>query len=70
MAHHHVPTLQDTHTTLDGLGPRVLGISLVVGLAGLAAAFGLGAAQGDNLRQFAFAYVLNFAFFLGISLGR
>ncbi len=69
MAHHHVPTLQDTHTTLDGLGPRVLGISLVVGLAGLAAAFGLGAAQGDNLRHFAFAYVLNFAFFLGISLG-
>ena len=69
LAHHHVPTLQDTRTTLDELGPRVFGVSLVTGLVGLAAAFGLGQAQGDGLKQFAFAYVLNFAFFLGISLG-
>lgn len=69
LAHTHVPTLQDTRTTLDGLGPRVFGVSLAVGVVGMLAAFGLGSAQGDNLKQFAFAYVLNFAFFLGLSLG-
>lgn len=69
MAHKHAPTLQDTRTTLDGLGPRVFATSLVVGVVGLAAAFALGSAQGDGLRHFAFAYVLNFAFFLAVSLG-
>jgi hypothetical protein len=69
LAHFRVPTLQDTRTTLDGLGPRVLGISAAVGVVGLAIAVGLGLAQGDGLKHFSFAYLLNFAFFLGLSLG-
>ena len=69
MAHHHVPRLEDTKTTLDGLGSRVFGISLLVGIAGLAATVGLGAAAGDGFENFAFAYLLNYAFFLSISLG-
>ena len=66
---HHVATLEDTRTTLDGLGPRVVGVSAAVGIVGLAAAVGLGMAQGDGLKQFAFAYLVNFAFFLSLSLG-
>lgn len=62
-------TLEDTRTTLDGLGPRVVGVSAAIGVVGLAAAVGLGMAQGDGLKQFAFAYLVNFAFFLGLSLG-
>jgi hypothetical protein len=69
LAHHHVPTLEDTGTTMDGLGPRVFGISALVGVIGLAAAVGLGLAQGDGLKHFGFSYLVNFAFFLSISLG-
>jgi len=69
LAHHHVPTLEETGTTLDGLGSRVFGISAVIGVIGLAAAVGLGLAQGDGLKHFGFSYLVNFAFFLSISLG-
>ena len=34
---HSAPRLEDTKTTLDGLGPRVFAVSGVVGLVGLAA---------------------------------
>jgi hypothetical protein len=61
--------MEDTKTTLDGLGSRVFMISALVGIVGLAASIGLGAAEGDGLRHFAFAYLTNFAFFLSISLG-
>jgi hypothetical protein len=61
--------VEDTKTTLDGLGSRVFMISALVGIVGLAASVGLGAAEGDGLRHFAFAYLTNFAFFLSISLG-
>ena len=69
MAHHHVPRLEDTKTTLEGLGSKVFGISALIGVIGLAATAGLGAAVGDGFRHFAFAYLVNFAFFLAISLG-
>jgi len=69
LAHHSAPRLEDTNIRLDGLGPKVLTVSAVVGVAGLAATFGLGLAEGDGLRHFAFSYLLNFAFFLSISLG-
>ncbi|MEN8008450.1 MAG: quinol:cytochrome C oxidoreductase [Candidatus Krumholzibacteriota bacterium] len=69
MAHHHVPSLEDTGTTLDGLGPRVFGVSALVGVIGLAATVGLGLGQGDGLRHFGFSYLTSFAFFLSISLG-
>jgi hypothetical protein len=54
---------------MDGLGPRVFGISALVGVIGLAAAVGLGLAQGDGLKHFGFSYLVNYAFFLSISLG-
>jgi len=69
LAHYQFPRLEDTKTTLDGLGAKVFAISAVVGVVGLAATVGLGAAEGDGLRHFAFSYLTNFAFFLAISLG-
>jgi hypothetical protein len=69
LAHHHVPRLEDTRTTLDGLGSKVFGISALIGVVGLAATVGLGASQGDGMKHFAFAYLTNYAFFLAISLG-
>lgn len=69
MAHHHVPSVEDTKTTLDGLGPKVFTISAAVGVVGLLATIGLGMAEGDGLKHFGFAYLTNFAFFLSISLG-
>jgi hypothetical protein len=69
LAHHHVPRVEDTKTTLDGLGSKVFGISALIGVVGLAATVGLGASQGDGMKHFAFAYLTNYAFFLSISLG-
>jgi len=69
LAHHHVPSLSDTKTTLDGLGGRVFAVSAAVGLIGLAATVGLGAAEGDGMRHFGYSYLVNYAFFLAISLG-
>ena len=69
MSHHHVPRVEDTKITMDGLGSRVFLISAVIGVAGLAATFGLGLSQGDDLKHFAFAYLTNYAYFLAISLG-
>jgi hypothetical protein len=69
LAHHHVPTLADTKTTLDGLGSKVFMIALAVGIIGIAASVGLGAAQGDGMKHFGFTYLVSYAFFLSISLG-
>jgi len=69
LAHQLVPTLDDTKTTLDGLGRRVFRISGLVGLIGLAATVVLGLGEGDGLARFGFSYLVNFAFFLSISVG-
>ena len=69
MIHHDVPRLEDEHTTLDGAGPKIFRISLVCGLIFLLLSFLLGNAEGDGLRRFSFSYLLNFAFFLSLSLG-
>ena len=69
MADHAVPRLENTKTTLDGLGAKVFAVSALVGVVGLAATLGLGLSEGDGLRHFAFSYLTNFAFFLSISLG-
>ncbi len=66
---HHAVSLDDTKTTLDGLGSKVFTISAIIGVVGLAATVGLGAAEGDGFRHFGFSYLVNFAFFLAISLG-
>ena len=41
----------------------------VVGMAGLGVAFVLGLLQGDGLRYFLGAYLINYCYFLSISLG-
>jgi hypothetical protein len=69
LSHHHVPRVEDTKITMDGLGSKVFMISALLGVVGLAATFGLGLSQGDDLKHFAFAYLTNYAFFLSISLG-
>ncbi len=61
--------MEDTKITMDGLGSKVFGISALIGVVGLAATVGLGLAEGDGLQHFAFAYLLNYGFFLSISLG-
>jgi len=66
---HHVPSLNDTKITLGGFGQKVFSISAIIGLVGLAATVGLGAAEGDGFRHFGYSYLINFAFFLSISLG-
>ncbi len=69
LAHHHAPSLDDTKTTLDGLGRKVFMISGLVGVIGLAVTVVLGLGEGDDLRHFSFSYLVNFAFFLSISIG-
>ena len=69
MAHHDVPSLSDTKTTLEGLGGRVFAVSAAVGVVGLAATVALGLAAGDGLERFSYAYLVNFAYFLAITLG-
>ena len=69
MAQYAVPRLEDTKTTLDGLGAKLFAVCAAIGVAGLAATIGLGLAEDDGLRHFGFSYLTNFAFFLSISLG-
>lgn len=66
---HQVPSLNDTKITMGGFGQKVFSISAIIGVVGLAATVGLGAAAGDGFRHFGYSYLINFAFFLSISLG-
>jgi hypothetical protein len=69
LIHHEAPRIEDEHTTLDGLGPKIIRIALPLGLVFLALSFWLGNGQGDGLRRFGFSYLLNFAYYLSLSLG-
>lgn len=70
MSHDHkTPSLADARTTLDELGPRLVRVAGAVGLVALAAAAFLGAQRGDGGQAFGWSYLLNFAFFLSLSLG-
>jgi len=69
LAHHLVPSLDDTKTTLDDLGRRVFLISGLIGVLGLAVTVFLGLGEDDGLTRFGFSYLVNFAFFLSISIG-
>ena len=64
-----VPRIADDHTTLDELGPRIFRVALTVGLIALAAAAFLGYSRGDSFATFGWSYLLNFTFFLSLSLG-
>ena len=51
------------------LGPRLKGLGLVAGLAGLGGAVAWGALIGDHFDRFFHSYLLNFAFFLCFAVG-
>jgi len=55
--------------SLGSQGRRLAGPALAVGLAGLAAGFGLGWLRDDGLKHFFHSYLLNYCFFLSLSLG-
>ena len=65
----HVPELGDARIELGSLGPRLFRGALAVGFLGLVGAVALGLRAGDGLRHFSFSWLVNFAFFLSISLG-
>ncbi len=69
MSHPSFPRLEDTITSLDGLGPRVFAISAAIGVICLGVTFALGAAAGDGMRHFGFSYLVSYAYILSISLG-
>ncbi|MCP4798476.1 MAG: quinol:cytochrome C oxidoreductase [bacterium] len=69
MAHHITPRLSETKTTMDGLGSKVFAISGIIGLVGLIVAVVFGMQTDDNMRHFSFSYLVNYAYFLSISLG-
>ncbi len=69
MSHSSFPRLEDTVTTLGGLGSRVFAVSAAIGVIGLGATFALGAAAGDGMRHFGYSYLISYAFILSISLG-
>ncbi len=64
-----IPRLEDTITTLDGLGPRVSAVSAAIGVIGLGVTFALGVAAGDGMRHFGYSYLTSYAYILSISLG-
>jgi len=63
------PQPSDQRTTLEGVSPRLAPLLAALGLAGLAVGLGLGLIQGDGLRYFFHAYLINYCYFLSISLG-
>jgi len=75
MAHSHGHTVLDPKTVLDeprfleARGRKFMIASAAVGILALIAAFALGAAAGDGFKRFSFSYLLNFAYFLSLSLG-
>ena len=63
-------TANNTETTTLGPASRRLGgAALVVGLVGLGAGLGLGWFRDDGLAYFFHAYLVNYCFFLSLSLG-
>ncbi len=59
----------DERTTLEGIAPRAaLGLA-ALGLAGLVAGLGFGLVRNDGLQYFFHAYLMNYCYFLSISLG-
>jgi hypothetical protein len=61
--------LSGQRTTLSPTASGKAKVLGAVGIAALAAGFALGLAQRDGLRYFFHAYLVDFAFFLSISLG-
>jgi len=65
----HIPTLAEDRIDLGGLSSRWVRVGGTLAVVGLLLAVLLGAGRGDHFRRFAFSYLLNFSFFLSLSLG-
>ncbi|PJA73188.1 quinol:cytochrome C oxidoreductase [bacterium CG_4_9_14_3_um_filter_65_15] len=61
--------IEDTNTSLTGLGRRGFMISAVVGVIAMAATVALGAAAGDGMRRLGYTYLISYAYVLSVSLG-
>jgi hypothetical protein len=62
-------TTPDPRITLAGALPRATAVLGLLGLAGLSLGFGLGWARHDALRSFLHSYLMNYCYFLSLSLG-
>lgn len=75
MDQHHHPIALTPHELaaqqpfLGTRGARLALVAGLLGVVGLAAAYGLGALQGDGFRHFYFAYLVAYCFWLSIALG-
>ncbi len=54
---------------LGAIGPKLVKLGAIVGVVGLGATAAIGAAIGDDMRRFFFAYLLALTFFISISSG-
>ena len=75
MAHSHGHVVLDPKTVLDeprfleARGRKFMIVSAAAGLLALIGAFALGRMAGDGFKHFSFSYLVNFAYFLSLSLG-
>ncbi len=66
---HVMPSLEGEKLTLDEVGPRILIGGSILGVVGFAAAIAIGVGRNDHLASLGWSYLLNFAYFLSLSLG-
>lgn len=66
---HNIPDLRNERTTLGDSAPRTAGILAVVGVAAVTVAVVAGTLRGDGLRYFQHAWLVNFCYYLSISIG-
>ncbi len=70
MAHHHEPVLKDDDKRRLGAGARSFGLTaVVVGIVALIVAVVVAMIGGGGWERFGFAYVINYSYFLSITLG-
>jgi len=67
--HRDASVLERTRLTLDGAHKRIVAVGAVLAVIGFGAGVVLGLGEGDGMRHFWFAYLLNFMFLLSLSLG-
>ncbi|MDO9694967.1 MAG: quinol:cytochrome C oxidoreductase [Candidatus Latescibacteria bacterium] len=68
-ARRETAVLDGDNLVLGGAARRIVAGGLAVGAVGLGAGFLLGRAAGDGMRHFLHAWLLNWLFFLSLSLG-
>ncbi len=71
MAHVHrdESLLERTRLTLDGAQNRITVVGVVLAVIGFGLSFVLGRGADDGMKHFWFSYLLNFLFWLSLSLG-